>query len=360
MSDVMAVLSYTRKDNEFFGGYITSFRMTLESALHVVTGRETFRIFQDVEGIVIGEQWQKKLADVIDAANFLVPMVSPLFFNSRPCREEVELFLAHERELGRDDLILPVYFVSSAKLEKEEEKARDPLALELGKRQMFDWREKANVPLQEPAARTAILALASAVAAAIERQPPPQARAVSAPAIPRPGRSHAVDDRVTGIRGHMMAGPAGPERVVTRELMDEVDQAALPANGDPVPFEKREKPAERVILWVDDNPTNNVWERRALEAYGVRFVLAVDTKQAEGLLRDGEFAAIISDMGRPGDPRAGYTLLGLVRGAGIETPYFIYAGSRSPEHVRAAIESGAQGATNDPDELVAMVVAAFR
>lgn len=78
MSDVMAVLSYTRKDNEFFGGYITSFRMTLESALHVVTGRETFRIFQDVEGIVIGEQWQKKLADVIDAANFLVPMVSPL------------------------------------------------------------------------------------------------------------------------------------------------------------------------------------------------------------------------------------------------------------------------------------------
>jgi hypothetical protein len=49
MSETMAVLSYTRKDDEFFGGYITAFRKTLESAVHVVTGLETFRIFQDVE-----------------------------------------------------------------------------------------------------------------------------------------------------------------------------------------------------------------------------------------------------------------------------------------------------------------------
>ena len=108
MPEAIAVLSYTRKDDEFFGGYITAFRKTLESAVHVVTGMEDFHIFQDVEGIVFGEQWQKKLADVIDTASFLVPMVSPLFFNSQPCRQEVDLFLAHERKLKRDDLILPV------------------------------------------------------------------------------------------------------------------------------------------------------------------------------------------------------------------------------------------------------------
>jgi hypothetical protein len=61
------------KDDEFFGGYITAFHKTLESAVHVVTGMEEFHIFQDVEGIVLGEQWQKKLTDVIDAANLLVP-----------------------------------------------------------------------------------------------------------------------------------------------------------------------------------------------------------------------------------------------------------------------------------------------
>lgn len=237
MAEPTAVLSYTRKDDEFFGGYITAFRKTLESAVHVVTGREDFRMFQDVEGIVIGEQWQKKLAEVIGSANFLVPMVSPLFFNSEPCREEVALFLAHERHLQRDDLILPVYFLSSPKLEKDEEKGKDPIATELARRQMFDWREKANLPLQEPAARSAMLSLASAVGAAIER----------------------VD---------ASRGTTPPERVgvrAARTLTENVPVAREHGQAH------RETPSERVILWVDDNPDNNRWERRALEAYGVRF-----------------------------------------------------------------------------------------
>src|SRR5690606_34381936 len=110
----LAFLSYTRKDAEFFGGYITEFRKTLENAVHVVSGSEAFKIFQDVEGIVIGESWKKKLSDVISASSFFVPMVSPLFLSSEPCRDEVNEFLEHERSLGRDDLILPVYFLVTA------------------------------------------------------------------------------------------------------------------------------------------------------------------------------------------------------------------------------------------------------
>jgi CheY-like chemotaxis protein len=326
----MAVLSYTRKDDDFFGGYITAFRKTLESAVHVVTGVEEFRIFQDIEGIVLGEQWQKKLADVIGAASFLVPMVSPLFFSSRPCRDEVDLFLAHERQLDRDDLILPVYFLSSAKLEKEEEKAKDPLAMELAKRQMFDWREKANLALQEPAARQAILTLASAVAAAIERLEPPPA--------PSPGTTPP----------DVVRGPAGDGSAA--------DAVCADVHG----HTKREALSERVILWVDDSPENNVWERRALESYGVRFVLATDTAQAQARLREATFDAVISDLSRPGDRRAGYTLLGLMRDAGMRMPSFIYSSSGAPERVREARERGARGATNDPDTLVAMVVAAIR
>jgi CheY-like chemotaxis protein len=115
-----------------------------------------------------------------------------------------------------------------------------------------------------------------------------------------------------------------------------------------------------VVLWVDDLPGNNVWERRALEAYGMRFRLATSTAEAEELLRTGDFAAIISDMSRPGDRRAGYTLLEQVRAGGTQTPYFIYTASRSASRIRDALRRGAQGLTNDPDELVAMVVAAVR
>jgi len=328
MPGTMAVLSYTRKDDEFYGGYITAFRKTLESAVHVVTGREDFHLFQDVEGIVIGEQWQKKLAAVISEASFLVPMVSPLFLNSEPCREEVRLFLEHERQLQRDDLILPVYFQHSAKLEKEDEKRKDPVAVELAKRQMFDWRENADVPLQEPAARKAIKELARAVATAIERLD-----SAGAPSSPGPTTRSAEESP---------AAARGVESVYGQA--------------------KREKLSERVILWVDDNQENNEWERRALESYGVRFDLAIDTDQAMRLLEGDKdrFAAVISDLGRGFDRRAGYTLLGQMREAGMSTPYFIYSTSRSPDRVREAKNRGAQGATNDPDELVAMVLAAIR
>jgi hypothetical protein len=61
-------------------------------------------------------------------------------------------------------------------------------------------------------------------------------------------------------------------------------------------------------------------------------------------------------MGRPPDNRAGYTLLKAVRDSGNQIPYFIYAGSRAPEHVEEARDRGAQGTTNIAAELIEMVV----
>jgi CheY-like chemotaxis protein len=110
-----------------------------------------------------------------------------------------------------------------------------------------------------------------------------------------------------------------------------------------------------LVLWVDDRPENNNYERRALEALGVRFVLASSTEEAMQLIRLQSFDAVISDMGRPGDSRAGYTLLDRLRASGDLTPYFIYAGSRAPEHVREAREHGALMSTESPQELVEMV-----
>ena len=113
------------------------------------------------------------------------------------------------------------------------------------------------------------------------------------------------------------------------------------------------------VLWVDDRPNNNVHERQALEALGGRFVLAKSTDEAVEKLNRGSCDAIISDMGRPPDPRAGYTLLDKLRGAGDRTPFIIYAGSRDPEHRAEAIQHGAVGCTNRPDELFEMVLRAL-
>lgn len=112
----------------------------------------------------------------------------------------------------------------------------------------------------------------------------------------------------------------------------------------------------RRILWVDDRPNNNVYERQVFESLGLTFILALSTEEALGRLSDSKFGAIISDMGRKEGPREGYRLLDTLRASGIMTPFFIYAGSNAPQHKREAVDHGAQGCTNMANELVDMVV----
>ncbi|MBC7729733.1 MAG: TIR domain-containing protein [Microbacteriaceae bacterium] len=109
------------------------------------------------------------------------------------------------------------------------------------------------------------------------------------------------------------------------------------------------------ILWVDDRPDNNTYERQAMEAMGLTFTLAVSTDEALQFLSTQKFAAIISDMGRNEGPREGYKLLELLRAQDKSTPFFIYAGSNAPSHRREASLRGAQGSTNIAETLIEMV-----
>ena len=113
------------------------------------------------------------------------------------------------------------------------------------------------------------------------------------------------------------------------------------------------------VLWVDDRPDNNIYERQAFEAMGLRFTLALSSNQALQFLSNQRFAAIISDMGRREGPREGYALLDTIRQQGNQIPFFIYASSNSPEHKRETLEHGGQGCTNNPQELFQMVMNSF-
>ncbi|MBU2739377.1 response regulator [Acidithiobacillus concretivorus] len=120
---------------------------------------------------------------------------------------------------------------------------------------------------------------------------------------------------------------------------------------------KHEKWRNR-ILWVDDRPENNVYERQAFEAQGIEFSLALSTDEALELLKTNKFAAIISDMGRKEGPQEGYVLLEKLRSMGDQTPFIIYAASNLPEHKKMARERGAIGSTNRADELFQTVMSA--
>lgn len=113
------------------------------------------------------------------------------------------------------------------------------------------------------------------------------------------------------------------------------------------------------VLWVDDRPENNVFERQAFEAVGLQFTLATSTNEAFERLSSSKYGAIISDMGRREGPREGYVLLDRLRQRGDSTPLFFYASSNEPKHKRETRDHGGQGCTNNAQELFEMVTKAI-
>ena len=112
------------------------------------------------------------------------------------------------------------------------------------------------------------------------------------------------------------------------------------------------------ILWVDDRPNHNIFERQAFEAMGLHFTLAQSTDEAFEKISEFRYAAIISDMERREGPREGYVLLDRLREEGDCTPLYFYVSSTNPEHLKETSEHGGQGCTNNPQELFEMVTRA--
>lgn len=114
------------------------------------------------------------------------------------------------------------------------------------------------------------------------------------------------------------------------------------------------------VLWVDDRPSNNTYERQALEALGIRFTLSTSTEDALRHLGNKEFDAVISDMGRPGDSNAGLTLLNEIRKLDLSAPVIIYAGAAAVKRRYDIMREGAYGSTNSPQELFQLVTQALK
>ncbi|HEY1622550.1 MAG TPA: right-handed parallel beta-helix repeat-containing protein [Streptosporangiaceae bacterium] len=153
-------MSYARFNDDHDDGQLTAFRTRLSAEVRAQTGRE-FLIFQDRADIAWGQNWQQRIEETLDVVTLLVAVITPGFFGSTACREEVALFLERERKLGRDDLILPVYYIGAREMDDAELRGSDELAHVLATRQFADWRELRFEPFTNPLVRRAIAQLAS-------------------------------------------------------------------------------------------------------------------------------------------------------------------------------------------------------
>ena len=122
------------------------------------------------------------------------------------------------------------------------------------------------------------------------------------------------------------------------------------------------KAAEAIVLWVDDDPSQNVHERQALEALGVEFNLAKTTMEALDLATGRRSATTRSSptWAAPRVTAPGTRCCRSSARPAIGRPVVVYSGSPKEEHRAEALKKGAFGATSRPEsELFQLVLDAI-
>jgi F-box protein 11 len=159
-SNPVGFMSYARFDDEHDDGQLSLFRERLATEVRAQTGQE-FVIFQDRADIAWGQNWQQRIEKALDAVTLLLVIITPGFFGSTACRGEVARFLRQEQQLGRADLILPIYYISAKEIDDPRVRQSDEVASVLASRQFADWRALRFELFSSPLVRKAVADLAT-------------------------------------------------------------------------------------------------------------------------------------------------------------------------------------------------------
>ncbi|GEM_PF-6663883 len=205
-SNPVAFMSYTRFDNEFVGEALTRFREELSKTIRFLSGKE-IEIFQDVEGVRLGQNIQQRIKGSLNEIIVLIPILTPNYFTSPWCREELALFLNRERQLGRNDLIISLYYQTVPALDEamKHHSVRgpisDPLIQEIAQRLVCDWRPFQEKDFSDAQVRAELKRIAQAILTVLHNiqsltqlsvpisvQPTPGSQ-------PAPGKNVHVDQR---------------------------------------------------------------------------------------------------------------------------------------------------------------------
>jgi len=136
---------------------------------------------------------------------------------------------------------------------------------------------------------------------------------------------------------------------LTKRLSEKVDTAEKGATSSPMDFYfsqvmRRAKLVSSAIrgaqiLWVDDNPGNNIYERMALKSMNMTVDLAISTTEALQIFTMNQYNVVISDMGRQEEKFAGLALLQAMRSRGINTQVIFYTSQYIHENINIPKEA---------------------
>ena len=306
-------ISYQHEDAEF-----------AENLIHRIKDAG-FDLWVDSENLRAGEEWQVRIDQAIKSAFALIVIMTP--------EAQASEYVTYEWSFawGADVKVVPV-MVKQTQLHPR-----------LKTLQYLDFTNYATRPWDK-------LIEALKVAASVHISSPTTAPQDVSPEIVEAAKL-LVAAAIDQVKAQGIETPDN-KPIREREAEKRISELITPKASQQL--------AGATVLWVDDRPENNTNERQALEKLGIQFTISTSTDDALEKLQHGNYTVIISDMGRPPDKQAGYTLLEEIRNRGVTTPFIIYAGSRSPEHNAETRRRGGLGTTNMAIELFEMVVDAIK
>lgn len=113
------------------------------------------------------------------------------------------------------------------------------------------------------------------------------------------------------------------------------------------------------VLWVDDNPANNEFERKVLRPHGIIFDNVVSTSEAIDQLSDENYDLVITDLSRSDSSDRSQTAGASFLAQSVVAqgpPVIVYAGYCAMKQRSKLIEQGASEVTSDRQQLVNSVL----
>ncbi|MDR1368887.1 MAG: TIR domain-containing protein [Dysgonamonadaceae bacterium] len=104
---IKGFLSYSTQDDKFFQRKdITKLKKNIEDCIQKACGRK-IHIFQYAENMQTGQSLTDELKREMKEASFFIPIITPSYFTSEPCRNELEYYTNCLRKDSRR--IFPIY-----------------------------------------------------------------------------------------------------------------------------------------------------------------------------------------------------------------------------------------------------------
>lgn len=104
----------------------------------MLTG-EKIEVFLDRDDIVWGDVWRNKIDESLATVAFFIPVLTPRYFKSPECRRELQFFARRAKNLGIQELVLPLLYVDVLSL--HEDAPSDDSVVLVKTFQWEDWRE---------------------------------------------------------------------------------------------------------------------------------------------------------------------------------------------------------------------------